>query len=97
MGAQSKQDDKIIKLKSISSNENYIIQDYNYLMIENKKNSDDIIMISKEIISKLLPKNWNIVDESTIVAHKLNQTDWNNFIDICIKENCYNEFKIKAK
>jgi len=97
MGAQSKQDDKIIKLKSISSNENCIIQDYDYIMIENTKNSDDIIMISKETISKILPKNWNFVDESTIIAYKLDQTEWNNFINICIKENCYNEFKMKAK
>jgi hypothetical protein len=97
MGAQSKQDDKIIKLKSISSDENYIIQDYDYIMIENTKNDKEIIMISKEKIYNILPKNWNIVDESTIVAHKLSQNEWNDFINICIKENCYNEFKIEAK
>lgn len=96
MGAQSKEDDKIIKIKSISSDDNYIIQDYDYIMIENKENNE-ILMISKEKISSILPNKWQIVDETTIVAPKLSQTEWNNFINICIKNNCYNEFKEEAK
>jgi len=96
MGAQGKEDDKIIKLKSISSDNNYIIQDYDYIMINNNDNKE-ILMISREKICEILPDKWQIVDETTIVAQKLSQNEWNNFIDICKKNNCYNEFKEEAK
>jgi hypothetical protein len=94
MGAKSKNDDEIIKLKVFSNDDNCIIQDYDYIMIGDSKN--EIIMISLDKIYEILPKDWKIVDESTIVANKLNENDWNIFMDKCIKNNCYNEFREKA-
>ena len=99
MGAESKEEGKIIKLKSISSNSDYIIQDYDFIIIsdEEQNNNKELIMISVNKIYEILPSKWKIVDESTIVAHKLTENEWKQFVQICLKNNCYNEFKEKAK
>jgi hypothetical protein len=98
-GAESKIKDKPIKLKMLTSNDNFIIQDYDYIMIgnENENNEDSIVMISVENINKVLPKDWQIVDECTIVANKLDDNGWMEFRIKCKENNNYLNFKKEAK
>jgi hypothetical protein len=99
MGADSKEEGKIIKLKCISSENDYIIQDYDFILIsdEEEMSENDLIMVSVDKIYKILPSKWQIVDECTIVAPKLTEIEWKQFKQECIKNNCYKEFKEKAK
>lgn len=97
-GANGK-DGKIIKIKMLTSNDNFIIQDYDFIMAGDDKdpnNENEVIMLSPEVIRKILPDNWVIIDESTIVTSKLTDAEWKKFRDNCRKNNCLAEFDRKT-
>jgi hypothetical protein len=99
MAAEAKDNDKLIKLKLVSPNESYIIQNYDYLIIGDSEESktNDIIMIDQEILETIMPEDWYFVDECTIIAKKMSEVKWNTFREECKRINCYNDFQKKAK
>jgi hypothetical protein len=99
LGADSNEEDKMIKLKILTSDDDYIIQDYDYIIIGNDEEmkKDGVIMLNIEKIRIILPETWEIIDECTIVAPRLTFSDWRIFKEKCKSNNCYEEFSRKTK
>ena len=98
MGADSKEG-KMIKIKIVTHDDCYIIQNYDYIIVSNEDetNKDEMVMVNIQNIRKVLPPKWEINDEITLVAPKLTLENWKHFRAKCKEVNCYNEFSEKAK
>ena len=82
------------KIRIICNDGNYILNDYEYLIIGDKSNENEAILITnddlRQIISTLsLP--WEFADDFTVVAHKLNSKDWKQFVAEARKHNLIEE------
>ena len=91
------EENKIIKLKILIKDDDYIITNYDYIMLENDNKNDEPIMLNLENIKKILPKQWELIDECTIIAPKLEINDWVIFKENAKRNNCYQEFTKKTK
>ena len=99
MAVESNENDRLIKLKLVSGDNNYLVQDYDYIIIggvENRK-SDDIILIDKNVVEKIDPEYWFFIDESTIIIEKMPEDKWYLFRNECKENNCYDDFKKRTK
>jgi signal peptidase I len=99
MAVESNEKDKPIKLKLVSADDNYLVQNYDYIIIGDagEKKSNDIVLIDQYNLEKNIPKYWFFIDESTILTEKMSENEWYSFRDECRKYNCYFDFKQKAK
>jgi hypothetical protein len=97
IAVDSNEEEKIIKLKLVTSDDSYIIQNYDYIIIGEESKEDDMILVDKEKIEKMDPDYWYFVDECTILAEKMPMESWKIFRENCKINNCYNEFKNKSK
>jgi len=97
MSVESIKEGEMIKLKLVSKDDNRIIQNYDYIFLEVEKEGDKIIMLDNKSIRKILPDSWELADECTIIAPKLTSNEWENFKNISLKYNCFDEYNKKAK
>jgi hypothetical protein len=84
----SEEDNKIIKL--LTNETNYIIDKYDYIMFNTSEEKP--IIITNEILNTILPSNWELVDEFTIVAPITNSIEWNKLLTNAEKFNSWNNF-----
>jgi len=98
MAVESKEKDKPIKLKLVSFDDNYLVQNYDYIIIGDagKKKSNDIVLIDKNNLEIIDPKYWFFIDESTIITEKMPEDEWYIFREECRKYNCYDDFQKKT-
>ena len=80
---------KEYKIRMMFKDYDYILNDYEFLLIGDTGN-DEIVFINnddlKQIINELnLP--WQRPDGFTVISTKLNQTDWNKFVEASKKLN----------
>lgn len=84
----SKDDKKIIKL--LTNKANCIIDKYDYIMFQNI--DEQPIVISNKILNTMLPSNWELVDEFTVVAPMTNDNEWNMLLMNAKKFDLWNKF-----
>jgi len=84
----SEDDKKIMKL--LTNETDYIIDKYDYILLHTS--DEQPIMITNEILNTMLPSNWKLVDEFTIVAPMTDKNEWNELLTNAKKFDLWNEF-----
>ena len=99
MAVESNEKDRPIKLKLVSADDNYLVQDYDYIIVGDagERESNDIVLIDQKNLEIIKPKYWSFIDESTIITEKMPEDEWYSFREECRKYNCYNDFQKKTK
>lgn len=68
----SDDDKKIMKL--LTNKVNTIVDKYDYILLE--KIDEQPIIITNEILISMLPSDWTLVDEFTVIAPIISQNEW---------------------
>jgi hypothetical protein len=99
MAVESNEKNRPLKLKLVSADDNYLVQNYDYIIIgdASKKESNDIVLIDQHYLEIIDPKYWFFIDESTIITEKMPKDEWYIFREECRKYNCYVDFQKKTK
>ncbi len=84
----SDDDKKIMKL--LTNEVDYIIDKYDFILLQTTE--EQPIMITNEILNSLLPSNWKLVDEFTIVAPITTQSEWNKLLTNAKKQDLFESF-----
>ena len=84
----SEEEKKIVKL--LTNETDYIIDKYDYIMFNTSEEKP--IIITNEILNTMLPSNWELVDEFTIVAPITNSIEWNKLLSNAEKFNLWDDF-----
>ena len=84
----SEEDKKIMKL--LTNKTDYIIDKYDFILLNTSE--EQPIMITNEILNSMLPSNWQLVDEFTIVAPIADKSEWNKLLTNAKKFDLWNEF-----
>lgn len=84
----SEEDKKTMKL--LTNETDYIIDKYDFILL--KTSEEQPIMITNEVLSSMLPSNWQLVDEFTIVAPITDERQWNRLLTNAKKFDLWNEF-----
>ena len=79
-------------MKFLSEETDYILGKYDYILLHNIENSEKPIMITNEILNKILPPNWTLIDEYTIVAPSINQNEWKKLLTNAKKYDLWESF-----
>ncbi|WP_250633069.1 hypothetical protein [Rhodoflexus caldus] len=87
----SEDDKKIVKL--LTNETDYIIDKYDYILLHTS--DEQPIMITNDILNKMLPSNWKLVDEFTVVAPMTDENEWNKLLTNAKKFNLWHEFANK--
>ena len=65
-------------LKVLTNSCDYIVDKYDYILLHREPKNP--IIITNEILNQILPDNWELVDEFTIVAPRLNYKSWQKLL-----------------
>jgi hypothetical protein len=84
----SDDDKKIMKL--LTNEVDYIIDKYDYILLQTTE--EQPIMITNEILNSILPSNWTLVDEFTVVAPITNQSEWHKLLGNAKKHDLFESF-----
>lgn len=84
----TEEDKKIMKL--LTNQTDYIIDKYDYILLHTS--SEQPIMITNNILNSMLPSNWKLVDEFTVVAPMTDESEWNKLLETAKKFDLWNEF-----
>lgn len=84
----SDDDKKIMKL--LTNEVDYIIDKYDFILLQSTE--EQPIMITNEILNSMLPPNWQLVDEFTIVAPITTQDEWNKLLTNAKKQDLFESF-----
>lgn len=68
-----------IKLKLITNAGDYMIGKYDFVLFS--KNEEDTIAISNYILNSILPETWELLDEFTIAAPQISESDFEKLIN----------------
>lgn len=79
---------KIMKL--ITNNFDTIIDKYDYILLH--RGDKKPIMITNSILNTMLPSNWYLVDEFTVVAPVANGDEWNHLLEKANKFDMWDEY-----
>ena len=81
------------KMKLLTGEYDCLIDKYDYILI----NQDDKnpIMITNSVLNSILPNSWSLVDEFTVVAPKLNEAEWSQFVEKSRKHDEFENFMSK--
>ena len=85
----SEEDKKIMKL--LTNKTDYIIDKYDYILLNTEEEKP--IMITNEILNSMLPSNWTLVDEFTVVAPITDQDEWNKLLEEAAKYDLWDNFR----
>jgi len=77
MKVTNPEDDEPKIMKLLSNSANCIVGKYDNILLYR---TDAPIMITNEILNKFLPLGWTLVDEYTIVAPIIKQSDWEKLL-----------------
>ncbi|PKP46739.1 MAG: hypothetical protein CVT95_06605 [Bacteroidetes bacterium HGW-Bacteroidetes-12] len=84
----SEEDKKIMKL--LANNTDCIIDKYDYILLDTLAKQP--LIITNEILNSMLPSNWQLVDEFTIVAPITDKSEWKKLLTNAKKFDLWNEF-----
>lgn len=84
----SEDDMKIMKL--LTNETDNIIDKYDYILLHTSE--EQPIMITNDILNTMLPSNWKLVDEYTVVAPMIDENEWNKLLTNAKKFDLWNEF-----
>lgn len=70
-------DKKIIQL--ITNIESIIISKFDYILLKRKEG--DPIIITNKVLNNILPGNWALIDEFTIITSVLDDIEWSKLIE----------------
>ena len=84
----SDDDKKIMKL--LTNEVDYIIDKYDFILLQTTE--EQPIIITNEILNSMLPSNWKLVDEFTIVAPITTQSEWNKLLTNAKKQDLFESF-----
>lgn len=84
----SDDDKKIMKL--ITNEVDYIIDKYDFILLQTTE--EQPIMITNEILNSILPSNWKLVDEFTIVAPITSPNEWSKLLTNAKKQDLFNSY-----
>lgn len=73
-------DEKKKTLKLLTNKTNYIIDKYDYILINKNEENQPPIMITNAILNTMLPSNWTLMDEFTVVAPITDRSEWNKLL-----------------
>ena len=73
----------------LSNDKDCIIDRYENIMLYT---SDNPIMITNEILNSMLPSNWKLVDEYTVVAPITSEKEWNKLLTDAKKHDLFESF-----
>lgn len=90
MQVENSEDNKKI-MKLLTNKTNYIIDKYDYILLYNS--DEQPIMITNDILNTMLPSNWKLVDEYTVVAPITDEIEWNKLLTNAKKLDLWNEFR----
>lgn len=85
----SEEDKKVLKL--LTNEADCIIDKYDFILLNT--NDERPIMITNEILNTMLPSNWVLVDEFTIVAPLTNQEEWKELLSKAERFDMWEEFR----
>lgn len=85
----SEDDKKIMKL--LTNEVDCIIDKYDYILLHTSEETP--IMITNEILNKLLPSNWTLVDEFTVVAPMTSEVEWEKLLNTAKQYDQFDTFK----
>lgn len=74
MEVGSEENKKIVKL--LTNQVNCIIDKYDYILLQNDNPERMPIFVTNEILNSMLPSNWDLIDEFTIVAPMTSDEEW---------------------
>lgn len=77
MQVGNNEDDKQT-IRLLTNETDCIVDKYDYILLNTS--DEKLIMITNEILNKMLPSNWKLVDEFTIVAPITSQAEWEKLI-----------------
>jgi hypothetical protein len=85
----SEDDKKIMKL--VTNKADCIIDKYDFILL----NTDDEkpIMITNQILNTMLPSNWTLVDEFTVVAPITSKDEWEKLLNTAKQYDQFDTFK----
>ena len=89
-----KTDDDQNKMIVLSNDTDCIIGRYDKIMLYT---SGDPIMITNEILNTILPIRWSLIDEYTIIAPVLDQSDWNKLLFDAHKHDQWYSFIVSPR
>ena len=90
MQVGNNEDDKKI-MKLLTNNTDYIIDKYDYILLNTAEERP--IMITNEILNSMLPSNWTLVDEFTVVAPITDQDEWNKLLENAVRYDLWDNFR----
>ncbi len=79
-------------LKLLTNKTDYIIDKYDYILIDRDGEEQPPIMITNAILNTMLPSNWTLVDEFTVVAPMTDKNEWNKLLIEAEKHDLTDEF-----
>ncbi len=85
----SEDDVKIMKL--LTNETDYLIGKYDYILLNTLDGQS--IMITNGILNTMLPSNWKLVDEFTIIAPITTNSEWNKLLKNAKKFDLSSEFR----
>ncbi len=84
----SEEDTKILKL--LTNKTNCIIDKYDFILLNTSEEKP--IMITNEILNTILPSNWSLIDEYTIVAPIIEQEKWLKLLSDAKRYDMFEKF-----
>lgn len=90
MQVGNNEDDKKI-MKLLTNKTDYIIDKYDYILLNTS--DEKPIMITNEILNKMLPSNWTLVDEFTVVAPMTSEAEWEKLLNTAKQYDQFDTFK----
>lgn len=90
MQVGNNEDDKKI-MKLLTNKTDYIIDKYDYILLNTS--DEKPIMITNEILNKMLPSNWTLVDEFTVVAPITSESEWEKLLSTAKQYDQFGTFK----
>lgn len=78
---QKGEEDKGKKVRIMQSYKDYILQDYDFLLVGDTGKKGERIFINNEDLCAILPKPWEKADAFTVIAPALFSYEWDSFVE----------------
>ena len=88
----AKKGDREERIKIIYQESSYVLDHYDYIALDYNEKTNEMLLITQEDLISISPRQWELLDEYTIYAPKLDDKDWNTLIQKAIPLNCFDEW-----